>query len=87
MEKRKQNKIVIFLAYVLGTGMFYYNSGGVEAGSFTIMTKYLFAMGILAVGFFAFLMRPELSHMKRAAEDSLVLALPFCLPVFFSMAI
>ena len=85
--RKKQSVFLTVLMYLLGTGMFYYNLGGLQAGPVNIMTKYIYALGICCIGFFCFLVRPEIERMGRVAADGIVLALPYCLPVLFSMVI
>ena len=87
MEEQKQSKLLILLICVLGTGMFYYSDGGSSLGPYTIMTKYVYGLIIVAVGLFAFLMTPDMDHIKCLGQDGFVLAMPTCILLLFSMVL
>lgn len=73
------------LVILLGTAMFYLYEPGIRLGSFTLMIKLVFAMAIIGLGILYFLIRPELEGLGKVLADSLVLALPYLVTVFFSM--
>lgn len=87
LKEQKQSKLLMLLVCLLGTGMFYYSDGGTSLGSYTIMTKYLYGLLIVGVGFFSFLVTPDMDHIKRVGQDGLVLAMPTLILILFSMVL
>ena len=84
-NERKQSKFLSLLFLSLGVGIFYFLDGGASLGGFTVMTKYMYAMGITVLGLLVFLVAPDMDMAKRLGTNSFVLALPYLITTFLSL--
>lgn len=85
MEEKKERKLLTILVVLLGAAMFYFYGQGISLGAFTLMTKFVCSIAITGLGLLAFLITPELKYIGCIIKDSLVLALPYLVTMFFSM--
>ena len=76
---------IIYLA--LSGAMFYFTQGAIEAGGFGFMYRYLFGMGIIAMGFFSFLVHPNMERAKKLFHGFLIVSAAYIVTVLWSTVI
>lgn len=75
---------MVVLYVIFATAIFYFFEGAFTVGGFGIMYRYLLALGIFALAFGAFLVKPNIRRFLRLGRESAVLSLSYLLPVLYS---
>lgn len=87
MLKHWKMGVVGILYMLLAAPMFYYIDGAFEVASYGIMYYYVFAAGIILLGFIAFLVTGNVTRLKLLTKMGAVLWLPYLFSLLYSFVI
>ena len=75
------------LYILIATAMFYLYQGNLTFGGFGFMYYYLLGMGIAAIAFVSFLVKPKVHRAVGLAKEAATLSLAYLLPLLISLFI